>query len=649
MRTHSSSNLPVESSSNPSTSNPKRRNRRRSKQPFILEESLVDTIADQRTMAELLRAPIEGYAEVIVVPSILAEQFKIKHRLINMMTSDQFFGLEKDNPHDHICCRPRIFEFCAGGNLLERRTQDVLTIIENKSKIAKLTHVVNQKTSAVTTSMTAILKEFQATPPLASVKAVEEICVTYGGAHPHYQCLPAGGNTFPELRDNIQGYVAAAVVNYNQDYILASLNYFPTSPGNTSCDSSNNSSGLKRGHKRSSSSTSALPQAFEIGESYHKMSLERHEEQIEKILNRREELTLDRIKHMEDRIEARAQIVGLQRKQMRRNDKIVLACFRISTLELIIKDIQMPPKKTSTSLAPTMTQAAIQQLVADSVVAALETQAANMENTNNTNRNIGPRETPIARKCTYKEFMSCQPFYFNGTKRAVSLIHWFERNESVFFCSNCTEDCKVKFATVKKMEDEFYSLIVKGNDLKTYARRFQELALLCPNMVSNAEKLMEAFIRGLPRDIEGNVTALKPQTLEEAITITQRLMDQVTKHDAEQGTNDHKRNFNDRRKNNNNYLNNCDNNNYPNDRNNNNYQNNRNNNNNRDNYYHQQPNKRKETVRTYTATSTENKRYTKKKVHWKPSFVYKMHPASHRILHCQESDLQQSGSSDQGL
>nr|GEZ33670.1 reverse transcriptase domain-containing protein [Tanacetum cinerariifolium] len=79
----------------------------------------------------------------------------------------------------------------AGGNLLERRTQDVLTIIENKSK-------------------------FQATPPPASAKAVEEICVTCGGAHPYYQCLAAGSNTFPELRGNIQGYVAAAAFNYNQ-------------------------------------------------------------------------------------------------------------------------------------------------------------------------------------------------------------------------------------------------------------------------------------------------------------------------------------------------------------------------------------------------------------------------------------------------
>ncbi|GJS96973.1 hypothetical protein Tco_0803941 [Tanacetum coccineum] len=107
----------------------------------------------------------------------------------------------------------------------------------------------------------------------------------------------------------------------------------------------------------------------------------------------------------------------------------------------------MPPKRTSTSEAPSMTQAAIKKLVADSVSAALEAQAANIENANNTNRNTGEREAPVARKCIYKEFMSYKPFNFKGTEGAVRLIRWFEETESVFFHSNCTEDCKVKFAT----------------------------------------------------------------------------------------------------------------------------------------------------------------------------------------------------------
>ncbi|GJU03322.1 hypothetical protein Tco_1113660 [Tanacetum coccineum] len=64
----------------------------------------------------------------------------------------------------------------------------------------------------------------------------------------------------------------------------------------------------------------------------------------------------------------------------------------------------MPPKRMSTFEAPAMTQAAIRKLVADSVTTALEAQAANMTNTDNTTR---PREAPVARQCSYKEFMSC--------------------------------------------------------------------------------------------------------------------------------------------------------------------------------------------------------------------------------------------------
>ncbi|GJW47957.1 hypothetical protein Tco_0079603 [Tanacetum coccineum] len=56
----------------------------------------------------------------------------------------------------------------------------------------------------------------------------------------------------------------------------------------------------------------------------------------------------------------------------------------------------MLPKRTSTSEVPAMTEAAIRKLVADSVTAALEAQAATMANANNTNRNTGERETPVA-------------------------------------------------------------------------------------------------------------------------------------------------------------------------------------------------------------------------------------------------------------
>nr|GFB79029.1 reverse transcriptase domain-containing protein [Tanacetum cinerariifolium] len=86
----------------------------------------------------------------------------------------------------------------------------------------------------------------------------------------------------------------------------------------------------------------------------------------------------------------------------------------------------MAPKRTSTSVAPAMNQAAIRKLVADSVVAALEAQAATMANTDNINRNTRQIGTPVARKFSYKEFMSYQSFNFKGTEGDVGLIRWFE-------------------------------------------------------------------------------------------------------------------------------------------------------------------------------------------------------------------------------
>nr|GEU90284.1 hypothetical protein [Tanacetum cinerariifolium] len=110
----------------------------------------------------------------------------------------------------------------------------------------------------------------------------------------------------------------------------------------------------------------SISSVFETREISHVTHLERHEEQIDAILNHLDELPLESIEHMEDKIE------GLD------VDKMAL-------------------KRTSTSAAPSMNWAAIRKLVVDSVVAALKTQDATMANTNNTNRNTEQSGTPVAR------------------------------------------------------------------------------------------------------------------------------------------------------------------------------------------------------------------------------------------------------------
>ncbi|GKE88605.1 reverse transcriptase domain-containing protein [Tanacetum coccineum] len=74
-------------------------------EPFNLEEPFDNPplvpMADNRTMAELLQAPTEGYEDAIVIPEINAN-FELKHGLINLVQNKQFFGHDKEDPHAHI-------------------------------------------------------------------------------------------------------------------------------------------------------------------------------------------------------------------------------------------------------------------------------------------------------------------------------------------------------------------------------------------------------------------------------------------------------------------------------------------------------------------------------------------------------------------
>ncbi|GJX69735.1 hypothetical protein Tco_0305462 [Tanacetum coccineum] len=108
---------------------------------------------------------------------------------------------------------------------------------------------------------------------------------------------------------------------------------------------------------------------------------------------------------------------------------------------------RMSPKRTSTSETPAITLAAIQQLINDDISSALKAQAASMASNSNPNRNTGPTGTPVAKTRNYKEFVSCQHFYFNGTEGSVTLIHWFKRTELVFSRSHYAEENKVTYAT----------------------------------------------------------------------------------------------------------------------------------------------------------------------------------------------------------
>ncbi|GKA00050.1 putative reverse transcriptase domain-containing protein [Tanacetum coccineum] len=143
--------------------------------------------------------------------------------------------------------------------------------------------------------------------------------------------------------------------------------------------------------------------------------------------------------------------------------------------------------------------------------------------------------------CTYVTFMKCDPQPFKGTEGAVGLCQWFEKLESVFRISDCKERDKVKFATatlqgraltwwngrIASMEQELYNLKLKGTDIDGYTNRFHKLALLCPRMVEPEQVKVEQYIRGLSKNIRGDVTSSRPTGIDEAVRMAYQLMGQI--------------------------------------------------------------------------------------------------------------------------
>ncbi|GJY44868.1 putative reverse transcriptase domain-containing protein, partial [Tanacetum coccineum] len=151
-------------------------------------------------------------------------------------------------------------------------------------------------------------------------------------------------------------------------------------------------------------------------------------------------------------------------------------------------------------------------------------------NGNPNENNRGAR--PVARECTYQDFMKCQPLNFKGTEGVVGLIRWFEKMETVFHISNCPEKYQVKYATCTLLN----SALTWWNSHKrtvgteaAFAMSWRELMKLMAEMVLEEEDRVEKFNGDLPDNIQGNVIAAEPTRLQDVVCIANNLMDQKLK------------------------------------------------------------------------------------------------------------------------
>ncbi|GKD73928.1 reverse transcriptase domain-containing protein [Tanacetum coccineum] len=156
------------------------------------------------------------------------------------------------------------------------------------------------------------------------------------------------------------------------------------------------------------------------------------------------------------------------------------------------------------------------------------------------------RQAPLARECTYPDFMKCKPLYFKGTEGVIELTQWFKRIETVIRISNhsrkpnqvfhlysswkCSNVCPR--GEIKKLEAEMWNLKVKGTDVVGYNQRFEELALMCARMFLKESDKIKKYVSGLPNIIHRSVMASKPKTIG-AIEFATKLMDKKFRTFAE--------------------------------------------------------------------------------------------------------------------
>ncbi|GJV18006.1 retrovirus-related pol polyprotein from transposon TNT 1-94, partial [Tanacetum coccineum] len=275
----------------------------------------------------------------------------------------------------------------------------------------------------------------------------------------------------------------------------------------------------------------------------------------------------------------------------------------------------MPPRRFK--------KKSVKRIVEKRVAKAIEEYEKTRADSNNTggsgSANTGGTVAPDVHGCSYKTFTNSKPHTFNGTEGVVGLKRWFEKMEQVFEICKCAEDDKVKFAVctfesraltwwngnvqtlglananqipwsnvkammtteycpateIQRMEQELWTLTLKGDDIEAYNNRFHELVLMCPELVSTEKKKIEKYIRGFPEGIKGNVTSSKPATLHDAINMARELIEQGVQAKALRIGDSNKRKWEDQQGNN----------------------------------YHQQQNRRQEAAKVYVAAPAKGRGY----------------------------------------
>nr|GEW97217.1 reverse transcriptase domain-containing protein [Tanacetum cinerariifolium] len=238
----------------PPSSTIPRRSRKQTTNVVEPEFRTIVEMADNRTMAQMLQAPIEGYEDANFVPQINANNFELKQTLINLVQSNQqcphhgFFELHQLdtfynalNPNDQDA-----LDSAAGGNFLDKIPREYLSIIESKSKVRysrsrvtdvrenanapppsssiansfELQQIAASLEDKLNVRMNQFLDDMKAViTPTAPLKAVEEVCVTCGANHSYNHCPLTRGrndNTILNPKGKAKAITTTSGISYKE-------------------------------------------------------------------------------------------------------------------------------------------------------------------------------------------------------------------------------------------------------------------------------------------------------------------------------------------------------------------------------------------------------------------------------------------------
>ncbi|GJX31096.1 putative reverse transcriptase domain-containing protein [Tanacetum coccineum] len=203
----------------------------------------------------------------------------------------------------------------------------------------------------------------------------------------------------------------------------------------------------------------------------------------------------------------------------------------------------MPPRRFK--------KKSVRKIVEKRMAKAIEKYEKTRADSNNTgvseSTNTGGIVVPEMHGYSYKTFMNGKPHSFKGTEddkvkfamctfegRALT---WWNGNVQTLGLANANQipwsNVKAMMTTeycpateIQRMEQELWTLTLKGDDIEAYNNRFHELALMCPELVPTEKKKIEKYVRGFPERIKGNITSSKPANLHEAINMARELVEQ---------------------------------------------------------------------------------------------------------------------------